>query len=170
MGCRRSRARALGPTHPRVACRHIRPVPVVRSRTSFRVWQIEGFRLKGETAGRRSAHDGRRSGRVHQKRTGSLTHLLVGPLVDACEAAYDEVPDKCCHPDLVMRLRASLRAVSCADIMGIISSVPGGGVRDSGAWQDKGHRVTLINDKDEGGERDGQGQDGRAGAVAQGGA
>ena len=49
------------------------------------------------------------------------------------------------------------------------SRVPGGGVRDRKAWQDKGHRVTLINDKDEGGERDGEGQDGRAGTAAQGG-
>ncbi len=49
------------------------------------------------------------------------------------------------------------------------SSVPGGGVRDRRAWQDKDHRVILTNDKDEGGERDGQGEDGRAGAAAQGG-
>ena len=49
------------------------------------------------------------------------------------------------------------------------SSVPGSGVRDSRVWQDKGHRVTLINDKDEAGDGDGQGQDERVGAVAQGG-
>ena len=52
----------------------------------------------------------------------------------------------------------------------VLSSVPGGGVRDSGVWQDKGHRVTLIDDNDEGGDGDGQGQDERVGAVAQGGA
>ena len=39
------------------------------------------------------------------------------------------------------------------------SSVPGGGVRDSRSWQDTAQRVTLINDEDEGGERDGHGQD-----------
>ena len=39
------------------------------------------------------------------------------------------------------------------------SIVPGDGARDSRAWRDTGHRVTLINDKDEGSERDGHGQD-----------
>jgi hypothetical protein len=49
------------------------------------------------------------------------------------------------------------------------SRVPGRGVRDSRAWQDRGHRVTLINNHDDGGDHDGQGQDGRAGIAAQGG-
>ena len=51
-----------------------------------------------------------------------------------------------------------------------VSRVPGGGVKDSRAWQDRGHRVTLINDEDEGGDGNGQGQDERVGVVAQGGA
>ena len=30
-----------------------------------------------------------------------------------------------------------------------LSCVPGGAVRDIRAWQDKSHRITLINDKNE---------------------
>ena len=55
-------------------------------------------------------------------------------------------------------------------VMKKTSSVPGGGVRDIWAWQDKGHLVALINGKDERGDGDGQVQDGRVGVVAQGGA